>query len=370
MKLARVEVHTPRIALRRRLWHAAASRTFVDPIFVVAHGHSDAVGNGETLARPYLTGETVASVRTDIERWAASLIGVEGSTESWLATLRAMSEEADRDRRTAAFCALELAILDLLSREDGCPIGALFGIPLAETIAVTLPVLDDDIRAVRRADVVRRACGFGEVKVKIGAADDLARVSVFRGSALSVDANGAFTRAQCIESIRPLLDAGVSLVEQPLAAGDREGLATVESTMDVAVCADESLCTRRDAEELLSRGSCSTWNLRLAKNGGLINTLHIGAIARSRGIRVHVGALVGESSVLAAAGLWLASAFPDRRSFEGGYGTRILAHDPVRPPIVADGTIAPRLESTGLGVCIDTRALAALPRAMDEGGSS
>jgi muconate cycloisomerase len=358
MRLADVEVHATSIPLRRRAWHAGAARTHVEPVFVVVRTTSGVTGSGETIARSYLTGESPESVCSDIRRYAGELVSFEGQVEAWLAVLREMSGRADAERRTAAFCGLELALLDAIARDAGLSVGALLGIELAPRFEVALTVLERDMAGTLRADAARRAGGFRAVKVKVGGDDDVARVSLFRGTPTWIDANGVWSLEEAERALPPLVDAGARAVEQPLHAGQRAELGRLERQIGVPVSADESLCTRADAEALLRAGSCSVWNLRLAKNGGLFNALAIGAMANDNGIDVQIGALVGESSLLGAAGLWLASAFPRRRLFEGCYGTRLLAHDPCRPALVAGGTIVPRLEARGLGVTLDLRGLA------------
>ena len=65
------------IPLRLRFEHAGAARDTADPIIVELTGgapHAHLVGYGETLARPYVTGETPESVFEDITNLFAPLL--------------------------------------------------------------------------------------------------------------------------------------------------------------------------------------------------------------------------------------------------------------------------------------------------------
>ena len=61
-QITSVTLYRLAIPMRRRVEHGAAARDVADPLVVrvdLADGH---VGYGETLARPYVTGETIDSV--------------------------------------------------------------------------------------------------------------------------------------------------------------------------------------------------------------------------------------------------------------------------------------------------------------------
>ena len=70
---------------------------------------------------------------------------------------------------------------------------------------------------------------------------------------LRVDANQAWDVQEAVAMIRGWERAGVGLqlVEQPVAAGDIEGLAAVRAAVDTRVLADESVWDTRDLLEVL-----------------------------------------------------------------------------------------------------------------------
>jgi hypothetical protein len=72
-------------------------------------------------------------------------------------------------------------------------------------------------------------------------------------------------------------------------------------------------------------------NLRVSKCGGLINSIEMGKGAIELGMRVIIGAQVGETSALTRAGFYLSSALSHEAiAHEGGYGMLLLESDPFR----------------------------------------
>jgi len=74
-------------------------------------------------------------------------------------------------------------------------------------------------------------------------------------------------------------------------------------------------------------------NVRLAKNGGLLPALRIAHQALSAGREVQLGCLVGETSILAAAGVAFLEACPKVRFVETAYGRFLLRADVTRRPV-------------------------------------
>jgi muconate cycloisomerase len=317
------------------------------------------VGHGECVPRPYLTGESVASVVASLERWATDMVGVEATAAEWVTAIDAAGIAADIERRTAAFAGLELALLDGVARSEHTSVGALLGLEAPHDLRVALPILAESAAKVQMLAQRAADAGFTDVKVKVGFGDDLDRVRRVRevlgeGVRIAIDANGAWSREDAVSRAGALGALGVWLLEQPVAAHDRAGLRVVERTSGMLVSADESMCTRSDAEELLAVGSCGVWNLRIAKCGGLMSALRLARLAMANGVAVQVGSLVGETSLLGAAAMWLASALPNRVLFEGGYGDMVLRDDLViRPLRPALGGRLPGLEPIGLGATLD-----------------
>jgi len=153
--------------------------------------------------------------------------------------------------------------------------------------------------AASAAKVAHRAL----LKVKLGGADDPARIVAVRNAAprseLIVDANEGWTPDNLEQNLRACAQAGVTLVEQPLPAQGDEALAQI--ARPIAVCADESAHASASLPALV--GKYDAVNIKLDKTGGLTEALAMADAARDLGFQIMVGCMVATSLSMAPATL-------------------------------------------------------------------
>jgi L-Ala-D/L-Glu epimerase len=114
-----------------------------------------------------------------------------------------------------------------------------------------------------------------------------------------IDANEGWS-AQVYADLAPhLVRLGVSLVEQPLPAGEDDALIGMDRP--VPVCADESCHDRASLPKL--KGKYDVVNIKLDKTGGLTEALALRDAALAEGYDVMVGCMVGSSLAMAPATL-------------------------------------------------------------------
>ncbi|RMF77511.1 MAG: hypothetical protein D6744_11285, partial [Planctomycetota bacterium] len=124
------------------------------------------------------------------------------------------------------------------------------------------------------------------------------------------------------------------------------------------IIADESLLTIEDGQRLLDLGGVQVFNVRIAKNGGLLPALRLAHTALAAGRDVQLGCLVGETSILTAAGIAFLSVCPRVRFVEGAFGSLLLKGDvAVRPIWFGFGGRVASREHFGLGVDVDPNSL-------------
>ncbi len=359
--------------------HAAAARTTSDSLFLRVGLDGGAEGWGESLPRAYVSGEAregaFALLRDSI------LPALLGRTFPSPADLVSFLEHCDGKAppewvapevpQTAAWCSVDLALLDAFGRASGEPV-SLGGHPPAAGA----------LRDTRYSGVVSagrgwpyavsllkmRAFRFPQVKLKVerdgslGAARTARRL-LGRRVDLRVGANMAWDVEQALEAIGRLRAAGVRSVEQPVAAGDLAGLARLVEETSAEIVVDEGLTDRDSLRRFIGQRACTGANVRISKCGGLV-----GAYARCRealdaGLVLQVGCQVGESSLLSAAHLTLLSALaplrPGVRYAEGCFGRHLLREDPAAPLVQFGygGRPPPRPAGAGLGVRIDQAML-------------
>lgn len=355
-----------RIPFRFAFAHHLAERREARPQIVRLRLSDGSVGYGEALPRPYLTGESEATVRSALRGPLAALVlgyeldGLPGAQ----ALLETPAARAACTQAPAAFCGLELALLDAAGRSSGQSVSSLLGgvrrteLPYPTAVIGFLPTA-----ALRLFLVEARRRGVRLAKLKVGRSDDLERVALTRRLlgdevALVLDANAAWTPDEAIARLATLEPFGLLAVEQPVARADIAGLARVRRAVRTPIAVDESLCTRSDAEALLAREAADVWNLRVGKCGGLLATLALARLAEARGLGSALGVLVGESAILAAAGRQLAACHPAFRWLEHE-GAGLKSADVATLAPVSDGR-APWPNGPGLGIEVDQVRLAEL----------
>jgi len=211
----------------------------------------------------------------------------------------------------AARAALDMALHDAWGQALGQPLYRLWGLNPARippsSFTIPLGPLEHLSERVREAD--------GAIlKLKLGGQADGARgdidaerVSALRAlstAPLRVDVNGGWTRERA-ERLLPLLaELGVEFVEQPLPAGDREGLERLSRLRErPPIFVDESI--KSSADVLAHRGLVEGVVIKLAKSGGIRGAREQIHLARALGLEVMLGCMI-ESSVAVTAAAHLA----------------------------------------------------------------
>ncbi len=378
MKITTIEAVRLAIPFRVTFTHALASRDRTESLVVRVRDEEGRTGYGEGAPRPYVSGETADSARAAIEqtlgaRWRGAAFD---RFEDVVGALTEAHGALRRDEH-AAFCALELAILDLAGRVFGRSAGDALG-PRTREHARYSGVVPAD--GVDRALEFCRACrqmGLTSVKLKVGRSPETdeailegARRIMGPGRSLRVDANGAWSADEALERIRVFDRYGIDGVEQPVAADDLAGLARVAAESPVPVIVDESLVSYDDALRLIDARAAHIFNIRVSKNGGLLGAHRLRELAITRGLSWMLGAQVGETAILSAAGRHLATRGEEPRWCEGSFGTLLLRRDiAVEDVTFGPGGRAPALDGDGLGITITDESLGAWEAAPVAGGA-
>jgi L-Ala-D/L-Glu epimerase len=259
-------------------------------------------GYGEAAPLPPYNGETQSAALTALESTREWLIGRE--PERWReigAEFRARSGGVSG----SAQCALEMALLDALTRHQGVSLWQHFGgagTELETDMTVTTGSVDQAIEATRA--IISR--GIRSIKVKVGGKggtqQDLSRIAAIHETApdspLILDGNAGVSRSEGKELVRGLKSLGVvpALLEQWLAKSDLEGMRALGAESGWLVAADESIVTAADAREVAQARAAQVVNIKLMK-AGLATALEIVDVARSNNLQLMIGGNV--ESILA-----------------------------------------------------------------------
>lgn len=329
VKVREAELLQVDLPFKNKFKHAITSRGQSSSVFVKLKLEGGVVGYGESLPREYVTGETTTSVVSTLKKVIPNKVigyGVEGYEEvpSFVGSLEI--------ERTAAKCALELALLDAYGRHFRKPVSSLMGDRLRDSVVYSGVMQSADGLDAIRKSLAFKVFGFKYVKIKVGDGDDLKRLKIARTILgdhvnIRVDANCAWNSDEAIERINEMRRFNISSVEQPVKGNDYDELKKVTDAVPEKISADESLCSVDDAARLADLGACNIFNIRISKCGGIIDSLKIAKIAQEANIGLQMGCQVGESGLLSAAGWHFACSFTEIPFCEGAYGKFLLRND-------------------------------------------
>jgi L-alanine-DL-glutamate epimerase-like enolase superfamily enzyme len=299
----KLRVHHRRLPLRRPFRIAHGTTTVYEAILVEL-SHAGASGWGEAGASPYY-GVTAAGLTAALEA-ARPIIEAtlpDPGDPLWPERLWEACESV-LGSEPFARSAIDCAAWDLHGRLVATPLWHLFASEASDTRST--PVTSSYTLGLDRPEIVLAKLaempGWPAYKLKLGGDDDIAIVRAVRGATdarLRVDANCAWTVEWAVAMADELARLGVELIEQPLPAGDRAGMARVRAGSTVPIFADEDCLGPADVAGCA--GLFDGVNIKLVKCGGLTPARRMIAAARDAGLGVMIGCMTESTVGIAAA---------------------------------------------------------------------
>ena len=265
-----------------------------------------------------------------------------------------------------AKCAVETALIDALGKRVGLPASELLGgrhhdrLPVAWTLASGDTARDiaeaEDMLARRRHNIFKLKIGRGDARKNIA---HVAAIKVALGDRASVrvDINQAWSEATASACLPMLRDAGVDLIEQPIALKNIRGMARLARETSVAIMADEALNGPETAFQVAQSEGADVFALKIAQSGGLFAGAKVGAIAEAAGIGLYGGTML-EGGVGTVASAHVFATLPDLAWGTELFGPLLQTEDILRDPLgYADFSLAVPT-GPGLGIAFDEDKLA------------
>lgn len=378
--LVSLEVLSLSIPFRSPFRHATAQRDISENLIVIAVLSDGSTGYGESIARTYVSGETIEFAANAIETlFVPRLANLAPS--SFADLLNSLDELPLTDPHSrpivAARCAVELALLDAFGkhfRRGLQEIAGWLGLPgftsggSLESVRFSGILSADQPRQIARKLRKMRLFGLRDFKIKLGQDNDLDILkTVHRQLArglrrgrytLRADINSAWDLDTALNTIPTLTKFGLCCVEQPLAPQSQSDFASLHAQLAMPIMVDESLVLPSQAQALIDQHSVDYFNIRVSKNGGLVPALRLAHQARKAGVAYQLGCMVGETAILSAAGRWFLSMVPKVKFAEGSYGTFLLSDDiSTKPCRFGYGGRVQRPMGPGLGLTIDPKKI-------------
>jgi L-alanine-DL-glutamate epimerase-like enolase superfamily enzyme len=193
-----------------------------------------------------------------------------------------------------ALCAVDIAYWDYYARKNSKPLWSYWSDTNAKTPLTSYTIGLDTLKVMQQKIIEKP---WPIYKIKLGTTNDIQIVENLRkitDAVFRIDANCAWTAEQTIENSKILKELQVEFIEQPLKAGDIQGMKRVKIESVLPVLADES-CQREEDVDLcndLFHGI----NIKLMKCGGITPGLRMIKKARKMGLLTMAGCMT-ESTV-------------------------------------------------------------------------
>ena len=334
-----------KLILKAKVRHAAATRSEGESIWVQAE-RQEQKGYGEGCPRAYVAGDDLDSSLAWLREYFSSA-PINFSTledlQQWVS-----SHEKIIDQYPSAWCAVEMAVLDLMAREEGCAVEKLLGLNGNTHHGQYSAVLGDDtgwkFAALVEQYLIR---GLQDFKIKINGNLDRDKEKLDMLESLStqhrislprirLDANNLW-KNQCDEAIdfvRALGTLRIYAVEEPVRAKDVEDISRFSTATGLPVILDESLCTLDDLRLFSNAPGRFIANIKVSRVGGLLRAMRMINKVKDLGWPVIVGCHVGETSLLTRAALVVSAAAGENLvAHEGAFGNYLVEREPIQPTL-------------------------------------
>lgn len=319
-------------------------------------------GEATTIGGLNYGDESPESIKTNIDKHIAPLILNTSASQVGLA-MGKINKIIQGNR--FAKCAIETALLDAQSRRLGIPLSELLGGRLRSELPVAWTLASGDLaKDISEAEKMLELRRHRIFKLKIGlrsVEDDVKHVLAIKqalGDSVSVrvDVNQAWSEIEASRAIASLEAGGIDLIEQPIRAENKAGMARLAQKFSVALMADEALHGPATAYELANLAAADVFAVKITQSGGLTGACLVSNIAQLAGIALYGGTML-EGAIGTAASAHVFSTFKDLAYGTELFGPLLLTEELLCEPLVYKDFMLQVPNKPGLGVDIDVEKL-------------
>lgn len=354
-----IEIYKLEIPFRFSFKHSSFDRRASESV-VVKLQCKGVSAYGEACPRSYVTNEDYRTCYVFLEKIKNDLKRADLSLEG----LRLFRKEhrAIIEGNPAAWCAIEMAFIDLISKLGECKAEDLLDLKMPKRLPVTGVIGITGFLVCFLMTAAYKLLGFQDMKLKISgeAKRDIQALKIihifYDKSKVRIDANNLWSNLEEASTYLASLKDYFWAIEEPLVNTKSEDLSLLAEQCKCQVILDEHFISLKTMEESAHLKGL-IWNLRVSKNGGILNCLEILEYAKTKGLKLILGSQVGETSLLTKAASFLAEEY-QFRAFEIGYSRALLRTDlfsPVLGFLLNHNLKLPKSNSFGFGLSIDLK---------------
>jgi o-succinylbenzoate synthase len=285
-----------------------------------SHQGSPHIGLGESAPLDGFGMESLVTTEMLLQEAQRSLINSEINNFHDIENLL-----AKYDSTPAAKHGIELALLDLLSQNQGVSVSQLLANSVngevrdQVTVNAVIGAIAPELAAAKAQAYIQQ--NYRCLKIKVGTqnfAADLARVEAVRLQVgndiqIRIDANQGWSVTEAIANLQKLESLQIEYVEQPVIACDLEGMAKVRRSQSIPVAADESVNSLAQLQQVIDSQSADIIILKPMALGGILTAHRAALLAFKSGLDVVVTTTI-DGAIARKAAFALAAALPIQRA--------------------------------------------------------
>lgn len=309
LKIKSVEVFVINVPFKEKFIHSSKSRTNSENIIVKINSNYF-YGLGEGIPREYVTGENVDSVLKVLRKKIIPYFKNKtfNNFNEVIKIILKYLPTLNKNELTAFSC-FEQALINLSAQKFHKNLKDILNILNIEYISRNeffySAIISDGFlikKLIKSFFLGLRKFKFVKIKISKSSYLDLKYiVKFFRNSVIRVDANEDFN-LENIKNLFILLNKlKIRFIEQPFAVNlslkDKIKIHTLANKYNIKIILDEDLCLFSDTSKILNSTNRigDIANIRISKNGGILNSLLIYNKLKKRNFESVLGCMVGET---------------------------------------------------------------------------
>lgn len=280
-----------------------------------------------------------------------------------IASIKALKVRMAQNIRGNYFAknAVETALFDIQGKILNVPISTLLGGKVQDRLSVLWVLASGDTeKDILEAKEMIASGRHKDFKLKIGrrpVKEDVTHVIAIKealgdDSMVTVDVNQAWSEAEAIEGMQLLQDAGIDLIEQPLAQHEIAAQARLSERFNIPILADESVGLPYEGFNIAKIAGARAFALKTAKSGGMLGVLALAEIAQAAGIGLYGGTML-EGSIATSAAVQAYSTLPRLEWGTELFSPLLLKDDIVIEPLQYHNYGVEVSDKPGLGMVLD-----------------
>lgn len=293
MDINKISLQRIKLPLKSSFETSFGKVTEKDIIIVKVHS-GDEVGFAESVAMPFpiYNEETTGTVWHMLETYLIPKL-----LENEIKEPKDFSELFSYIRRNnMAKAALEMAIWDLYSKQNGQTLSTTLGGKRSEIEVGVSIGIENNIETLLNKVASFLEDGYKKIKVKIKPGWDIKPLEAIRKRfgeqiPLMADANSCYSLNDS-QLLKELDQFNLMMVEQPLAHDDIIDHAKLQDLLTTPICLDESIHSLEDARKAIEINACKIINIKVGRVGGLFEAIRMHNLCEENNIPVWCGGML------------------------------------------------------------------------------